>query len=125
MSPGPELDKLIAEKVMGGGVAHDLVVTDLDEHTTETCRNCGQGFHTCCGADAGFEKTCFPPYSTSIAAAWLVVEHKSPVVSIKKTVGGWSAAVMYDHRNGTFEATAETAPHAICLAALRAMGAEV
>lgn len=84
-----------------------------------------------------------PRYSTDIAAAWKVIEKlrlfeeayeafelgivKNPVTGTEK----WYAGLGYENKHGKsmFHAhkfvTADTPSHAICLAALRAVGVEV
>lgn len=106
MKPGRELDALIAEKVMG-----------FDPNSTDSLRTLL--YHSYPGGH-------FPCYSTNIACAWEVVEKMSPrddKFEISK------------YKNGLYEATfryfeaewseAETAPHAICLAALKAVGIDL
>ena len=97
MKPGRELDALVAEKVMGHGSQFN-----------------------------------FSP-STNIADAWLVVEklkeHDKDVICISV---GWLMgadkfpdiyrAVVAWREHRSIQADAETAPHAICLAALKAIG---
>lgn len=61
-----------------------------------------------------------PPYSTSIAAAWAVVEQFKDYAfelrnSHKPGIAPWIAYI------GTFLGTGETAPEAICRAALAAV----
>ncbi len=121
--PGPELDALVAEKVMGLEVSwwslhphpdpdewHEVLLPD-DKGDMPTRQVGGPGGRT------------VSPYSTSIAAAWEVVE--------KFVSHGCAAWVEGDghtgyragctSQRGRFEAEGETAPHAICLAALKAV----
>jgi hypothetical protein len=56
--------------------------------------------------------------STDIAAAWEVVQ-RFPCIKIVKNEFGYAADI-----DGRFIETSGTAPHAICLAALRACGHE-
>jgi hypothetical protein len=132
MKPGKELDALVAEKVMG------LVLGFMSEEDIEPSVVVDQ-------ATMSFDV--IPHYSTDIAAAWeilekfqkegkgfLVVSHMEYVKGAKSEQWGWS---VMNRDNGyygyaldgwdeddTFEVFGETAPHAICLAALRALGAE-
>ena len=110
MKPGRDLDALVAEKVMGMKVwKHD--------------GSCG-----CRMADNDY----LPNFSNDIAAAWEVVEKmRNPKTAV-------SLATIWDHADGgkfkwvakieffgsdRFEfALADSAPHAICLAALKAVG---
>jgi hypothetical protein len=105
MKPGPELDDLVAEKVMG---------RPPQEY-----------------ADARGRPGWVPPFSTSIAAAWEVVEKVQQLGWMLNGVrcldrlehGDW---VCIFERRGQPDAYkhSPTAPHAICLAALKAVGAE-
>jgi hypothetical protein len=110
MSPGLELDILVAEKVMG------FRDTDAGQY---------------------FSASAVPPYSTDIAAAWQVVEKlalQNIRIELMPTMAGY--AVDFIKYDPTQEFTpwteisnsyveAEQAPHAICLAALKAVGVEV
>ena len=113
---GRELDALVAEKVMG----ITLVADPWDDHDY-------------CYREDG-ELLSVAPYSTSIAAAWQVVEklkNGSPVgVGFSTRISYWPAdtgeewIVSFgcntypDKGNRIVEATASTAPLAICRAAL-------
>lgn len=129
MSPGRDLDVLIAEKVMGVPVRIEWAVTWTDErgrlatyteeevHAREKCA----AFRSR-GLDAEvFSEPQAEPYSTDIAAAWTVAEKvrsKGFTLSINEEWIVWfEAGPTVQHR-----AIADTAPHAICLAALKAMG---
>ena len=62
-------------------------------------------------------------YSTDIAAAWLVLDHFGDTMRRllwNRGSGGWECVIDCDHA-----VRAETAPLAICLAALKAVGVEV
>ena len=80
-------------------------------------------------ANCGCESTTdLPDYSTSISDAWLVVDKFRDDgyahFNLRSTSLSWSA--VFDRAGyGSFEARADTAPRAICLAALKAMGVEV
>ncbi len=101
MEAGNELDALIAEMVMGEKACFS--VTGLSQNPM------------------------YKPYSTSISAAWEVVE-KLAMVTIEnggKSVGQpeWSAGFPYAGGLGDWvHGQGDTAPHAICLAALRCVG---
>jgi hypothetical protein len=112
---GRALDALIAEEVMGiavvrGSHRHHFYLPDSDEEVA--------------------------PYSTDIAAAWLVVERMR--MSVVRSDDGWYAIVPEDIQHGSLRGTAyptitlvnpegkypepaETAPLAICRAALAAV----
>jgi hypothetical protein len=103
MTPGRELDALVAEKVMGclSGVS----VLDDGRHCLWINRHWVD----------------LLPYSTDIAAAWEVVE--------KLTRSGWYFELRAPNYLASFfrgidshceSIEAPTAPHAICLAALKA-----
>lgn len=95
--PGRELDALVAEHVM-----------DVNAH-------------------ANSKMNPLPYYSTDIAAAWQVVEKlakKEILFVIDNLMPGKSFRVTaHNIKRTEFFAYAETAPHAICLAALKAVGA--
>jgi hypothetical protein len=66
-----------------------------------------------------------PNYSTDIAAAWLVVEKLRGAWDISSGATSWVAHLSvsegpWSDRHAAAEA--EAAPHAICLAALKAIG---
>lgn len=107
MEPGRELDALIAEKVMGWRMLPD------NEHfkTSQGWGPEGQSLAHC------------PRYSTDIAAAWEVVSkikkaHWNFVLTCHH--GEWT--VKLNHQTeGDDISEAESAPYAICLAALKAV----
>lgn len=114
LRPGRELDELIAEKVMGYSMCEKPW-----PNSTEIYRSwvSPEGMH------AGFD---LPHYSTDIAAAWRVVEELSPKIIVGpspwvlgKYVATWGACDSYADCFDWLEA--DTAPHAICLAALKAV----
>jgi hypothetical protein len=127
MNAGRELDALVAERVFGR-------IVDYGRHgpgqlIATNPRDEDDNWHD------------LPPYSTDIAAAWQVLE----AVAVKgtdfyieyspspyalywcrfndTTQGTWTkSGGSEDKRRG--DAHASTAPHAICLAALEAVGVE-
>lgn len=119
MTPGRELDALVVEKVFG-----------CDVRTSGEVSFCG-----CAGSPHGKPVVygALAPlrcYSTDIAAAWEVVERFRDVgISVmqpgERPRGNpdrkWVIYIGYDDEQ--VEETADTAPHAICLAALKAVGA--
>lgn len=109
MEAGRELDVLVAEKVMG------LRVTTFSGYDIAT---------SCVIVDANDTITDrVPHYSTEIAAAWQVVELFGVRHSLSLyQVGRWYCNFLVGGKR--LEACAPTAPHAICLAALRAVGEE-
>ncbi len=116
MKPGRTLDALVAEKVMGfyvhrGEDGPDGYVSYNTEYKS---------------------RFLLDQYSTEITAAWEVLEvlrsqgWSFSVSSPYKLAGGdqhaWRCTL--DHKADTdYEVEADSAPHAICLAALKACGA--
>lgn len=121
MQPGRELDALVAEKVMGLPV----------KWATDPYREIGmpeKGRQPYLKGVAGgvyYDWADVPKYSTDIAAAWAVVERFTRLnydVALHTTREGWTCAF-----RGALLADAAQAPtaaHAICLAALKAVGWE-
>lgn len=105
MEPGYELDKLIGMKVMG------LSEEEIDYPN-------GPKFPKM-DWDRGI---CDMFYSTEIEAAWKVVEKltdsPNPHFEISRGRDGWFASFDLDRPFKRVTAKGETAPHAICLAAL-------
>jgi hypothetical protein len=102
MTPGLELDALIAEKVMGLSVSKEIIRD---------------------GSGARYYPELLH-YSTDIAAAWEVVEKMGTLPRKDMQRGGFQ--VNYDDHGWTASfwreyAFGESAPHAICLAALKAL----
>lgn len=116
IEPGPCLDALIAEKVMdfkyvhafefehGGKSQHGIIMTENSTYF-------------------------LPPYSTDISAAWKVVEKMQKndwaiiLDNMQDYLGNWQAHFEKDKFVETAES--ESVPHAICLAALKAVGVEI
>lgn len=144
LEPGPELDALVAEKVMGW---EHVIKEDREYYLGDTT----PGFsgrntywvkgYSSFGVQIG-ECVLLPKFSTSIAAAWEVVEKLRTWddgyrIGAYVGVEVWSPdretetccevniewhAPAHVAEAGAIEATA---PHAICLAALRAVGVEI
>lgn len=125
LKPGRELDALVAEKVMG-------LKINWDE--TTPCPLCGDVGRFCgarmwCSHD-GWYYSQYKNYSTDIAAAWEVVE-KLPFSGRPYIHLGlcdtytdsprWFVEVDLDGPFKRVLVKADTAPHAICLAALKAV----
>ena len=108
---GRALDALIAEKVMGWKF-----------------RGYGNGGgEWTCGkkkmAFGGFDGGSLPNYSTSIVAAWLIAEKlRLGVVPSRLHAQRWRAVLRTN--DGERYEEADTAPLAICLMALQAVGGE-
>jgi hypothetical protein len=107
MNPGRELDSLIAEKVMGEKfVPYDLMLTSYPGNTVYAT----------------------PPYSTDLAAAWEVMEKLGLAIGKNEIYPELGAYVCLESMsegeswlfNSNYATYADTAPHAICLAALKA-----
>lgn len=115
MKPGRELDALVAEKVMG-------LKINWDE--TTPCPLCGDVGRFCgarmwCSHD-GWYYSQYKDYSTDIAAAWEVVEKLRGDGWIFNLSDSW-AAQFHMPGNILVVSSAKSAPHAICLAALKAV----
>lgn len=111
MKPGRELDALIAEKVFG---LPQSTWRDGEDHRDED------------GVGVVVLGVRPDPYSTDIAAAWTVVEKLDLLRnhSFERSPDGlYEIGVLYSD-DGYWEVygSAPTAPHAICLAALKAVG---
>lgn len=114
MKPGRELDALVAEKVMGWVIGSDHISHD------------GIGF------SRQYLDIALPRFSTDIFAAWKVVEKLHSLgfkIGVDAQTNSYSACVVATLEKGIYKVVAnevkETAPHAICLAALKAVGVEV
>jgi hypothetical protein len=110
MKAGRELDALVAEKVIGWT---NLIGSSYDV-------NFG-------GRPPGGKWDIVPHYSTSIADAWLVVEKLKTLtadgdIHIECLHGEWSVSTCHEEAWKGWS-RADTAPLAICLAALEAVGA--
>jgi hypothetical protein len=123
MKPGRELDALIAEKVMGYPAFAKQVLEQLGAHLLgegehEHCLVCGRGI------DGTLE--CLPYYSTDISAAWEVVEKAGLLkrFTLEQTDHGWEVWDRNEVSGDDLIAGGLSAPHAICLAALKAVGVD-
>lgn len=104
MKPGSELDLLVAEKVMGLSP-----YKSFGDYRYEHNSN--------------LRDSILPRYSTDIAAAWKVVEefYRDNLFEIN-----WNHATKKWHASiNEHTKASDTAPHAICLAALKCKGVEV
>jgi hypothetical protein len=143
MIAGRELDALVAEKVMGREI---LTQQEMEEEALRvwqsgqlSCRSFMRGFWAEPGAygygdgldftKVGRVRQEFPRYSENIAAAWDVVEKLCDSVEsvrVLATVDG--TVVTVNHYPGgprLVKTDALSAPLAICLAALAAVGVKV
>ena len=120
------LDALIAEKVMGESKPTGNVPEGVLAGAITSSSEGGNWVGTTTGYASGDEPVWIPrSYSSDIEAAWKVVEKMRANVSMEVEFqicayedGTWSAEFGME-----VEGYADTAPHAICLAALAAVGA--
>lgn len=128
MKPGRELDALVAEKVMGLHVQrNEDLIQDIDKWRNHpyTAALVKYGAYLT-------EKGSLEHYSTSIAAAWEVVDHlrktRNLAISLhdghwdNDAEGTWIATFETPGHVDVAESRGESSPHAICLAALKAVG---
>lgn len=120
IKPGPRLDALVAEKVfgctpyIGPSAQYECGCSPMNpEHETMINSWC-----------------VIPKYSTSIADAWQVVEKIEKDFAIQISSDGDAKIIWYcylenEDKGVWVNEKADTAPHAICLAALKAIGVEV
>ena len=124
MIAGRDLDALVAEKVMGMIGYNNLpTIADLEKQLDDP--------KNVVDILPSGECRVIRPYSTSIAAAWEVVEKLSSDYSIELTQNHQVNHLQYICKfwklsgGDVFYDVADIAPLAICLAALKAVGAEV
>ena len=122
MKAGRELDTLVAEKVMGWEATADGLYWDARQKRTRLVLGSAIAKKR---EEMGIENGpgfVFAP-STDIAAAWEVVE-KADLWSLYGSIGDgpYRACIQFEDREGLM--TADTAPLAICLAALKAVSQE-
>lgn len=128
MKPGSELDAFIAEKVMG------LKPLDLPLFSVKDDFDKIVISHV---VSEWFDLKTPKHYSTDIAAAWEVVEKlraeefffivsNSEISTGLIKIGENKIFASFGKKHRKVETTVgETSPHAICLAALKAVGAEI
>lgn len=129
MNPGKELNELVAKHVMGWTLKYNAYDQAPRWITADgSPARYDNDFNSMCS-------DCFQP-SIDIRDAWEVVEHfhkaKNLCFSISGFSGDWNCEI--DSNDGRFlqngptidvYANGTSAPHAICLAALKAVGVEV
>lgn len=112
MKPGRELDKLVAERVMGLDVSNPS--------SPMSCDVCHKDFY--------FDGS-IKPYSTEIGAAWEVARKFTKlgygITLTQLKDGQWHCLFDGKDSMNDFEAIGESEAHAICLAALKTNGVEV
>lgn len=118
MEAGRELDALVAEKVMGWT---KRISADHTGSEIKVLRNMGI-IYAWKDAERKERGLDVPAYSTDIAAAWQVAEMMRGLDFRLNKDGDWVCCF-----GGTvaFCGESDTAPHAICLAALKAVGVEI
>ena len=126
MDAGRELDALVAEQVMRLSVVP--LALCYEERNADDGRDGWSGFYCprCGVGESDSHTTCAAPYSTSIAAAWLVVEHLiigKYCILVGSFRGRWSVQIT-DNGNMVVIQEAATAPLAICRAALKVVTPE-
>jgi hypothetical protein len=129
MNPGRELDALIAEKVMGLEVSFTIYPPEgADGYEIQKIG--GDCFDGC----TKLHWSSMPEYSTDIAAAWEVVEKvRTKKISVSlvtcwddsKDMMQWVCKIEWGGTDRFEFALQDTAPHAICLAALKTMGIDL
>lgn len=148
MPAGRELDALVGARVMGlvpgkdfgawpGHVWQldvfgevDVLAFDTGEHSGPCCTLCGQSYCQHCGQPPEVCEKVAPPYSTNMAFGWPVVERlRERGFDVDVTARpGWQYGCRVAPKGAfnvaavKFEA-ADSAPMAICLAALNALRA--
>jgi len=133
MKPGRELDALVAENVMGWKRVRwmDWKQKIADETRTSLTYSWhdanGDMTENAEDMDDYYNPTYAWSPSTDIAAAWEVVERLALTFEMGwlPTDKGFSWDASFGEKRGSEEGTttyADTAPHAICLAALKACG---
>lgn len=143
MKPGRELDALVAEKVMGWKGCDSTETWVRWEHgdpgdewtniDKEWCRGAGHP------PTPHFGTVPIPRYSVKIDDSWKVVEKLRKThccLTLKSEYDFvWECYAIQDHNDSEHNsevirrykiyAMADTAPHAICIAALKAVGIDV
>lgn len=105
-----KLDKLVAEKVFGR-----IWVTNRYAASGWAVKKNGDYLKTL-NSWKGWVEPEIPEFSTDIAEAWRLVEELHKPLQLSQVLDSeeWSACFY-----GSFPAIGKTAPHAICLAALK------
>ena len=117
IKPGRELDTLVADKIFG--------LTMRDRYTG---KEVPITLDQLLMSGSALRIMNLPRYSTDIGAAFEVVKklQETAIVEVSVHKGDWSCSI---NRSGNevpdYFASADTAPHAICLAALKAVGVDL
>jgi len=108
MKPGPELDAVVAERVMGiEGV--NIINGPWGEKRAFYAKESFLG------------SLMIDEYSTDLAAAWKLVEKLAPGIIAFDIRDEWTACRMLGETFGIIERKGDDVPHSICLTALAAM----
>ena len=116
MKPGPELDRIIAEKVMGWTVCVEPLI----------CQGCNTDTMLDGNGKVWHRGDVWSP-STNIAHAFEVVEKVRLLdfpCSLQRNIKGEWFVEEYCGEVCSILSRADSAPHAICLAALKAVGGD-
>lgn len=126
-----ELDALVSENVIGNSLfteGDDWEYGNFDGFTNQKrCVHCGFTNHN---GNTYFHECAVPHYSTDIHTAWSVVEKLNSMFTNVAVChdNGWGVRLWNigsdGAESGSVQASADTAPRAICLAALKALGIE-
>lgn len=119
MLAGRELDALIAEKVMGHIISEDRVFAQTYGFTDPRVET----------SQDRMLRRVLANYSTDISAAWGVVEKIGLNIILESESNiesneAWCCN-FWNYSTDRIRARGQSAPHAICLAALEAVGVEV
>jgi len=131
LKPCRELDALVAEKVMGCKVLRHKYPDGNREWLSCGCDVSQQGYHPHDLNDDGPASDMLNWYSTDIAAAWQVVERLISMGFYPGLIWGLdmnsnkTVCRFYSNYPHTTWAQEESAPQAICIAALKAVGVNV
>lgn len=127
MKPGRELDAIVAEKVFGDTwMQQHLDRVKQYDHEIEIAKQ--KNIATAALLNRGWEQCMaeikWKYYSADIAAVWQVVEYMRQTLQFSLGIDdengdGWWC--IFESGSRHYEGYGQTAPHAICLAALKAV----
>lgn len=129
MEPGHKLDALVEQHIFGTRVTWVRPKSLLSLETVETGADDPEGRPIRADLADGTRSVAellVRPYSREIAAAWQVIERGRGVgweYTVQDHVEFWAASIDLPDRPGRISGRGATAPHAICMATLRAVGA--